>query len=260
LNDEEKDALVRRLEADRVVLRTHDSFTFKEVIRSLTSIHVILVFIMFFLLGTTLYGLALFLPTIVAELGFSPNDTQLLSVGPFVAGFIATMVTAYFSDRYNQRAIPVILISILSVVGFGMYLGTSNKWVAYGSMYLSVPGIYAAIAPLIAWMSNNSEPHYRRATSIAIGFVATNSGGILSTWRFPTKEGPRYTKTTIMDLIFEIIVIFGAIINVIYLRYKNKEKIRRRDEILAPYAEMEEGDKRAWLELGDKHPDFVYTL
>lgn len=37
--------------------------------------------------GTMLYGLALFLPTIVNELGFSATHTQLVSVGPYAAGF-----------------------------------------------------------------------------------------------------------------------------------------------------------------------------
>ena len=46
-----------------------------------------MVFILFFLDGTMLYGLALFLPSIVKELGFGANKTQLLSVGPFAAGF-----------------------------------------------------------------------------------------------------------------------------------------------------------------------------
>ena len=86
-----------------------------------------------------------------------------------------------------------------------------------------VPGTYAIAPVLSAWMANNSEPHYRRATSVAIGFIATNSvmsfylrrqvlyhlfifclsyqGGILSTWSFPTKEGPKFRKTTIMNLI-----------------------------------------------------------
>ena len=85
-----------------------------------------------------------------------------------------------------------------------------------------VPGAYATAPVLSAWMANNSEPHYRRATSVAIGFIATNSvclflrqvyqslfritfvsyqGGILSTWSFPTKEGPKFRKTTIINLI-----------------------------------------------------------
>lgn len=50
-----------------------------------------------------------------------------------------------------------------------------NKYVAYGSLYLTVPGVYATAPVLSAWMANNSEPHYRRASSIAFGFVATNA-------------------------------------------------------------------------------------
>jgi hypothetical protein len=46
-----------------------------------------MVTIMEFMIGTMGYGLAVFLPSIVSQLGFSPNATQLLSVGPFTAGF-----------------------------------------------------------------------------------------------------------------------------------------------------------------------------
>ena len=43
---------------------------------------------MSFMAGMMGYGLAVFLPSIVSQLGFSPNATQLLSVGPFAVGFI----------------------------------------------------------------------------------------------------------------------------------------------------------------------------
>jgi hypothetical protein len=62
-------------------------FSLKETLESLTSPHVILLVIVFFMIGTTLYGLALFLPSIVNQLGFSDTRTQLLSVGPFAVGF-----------------------------------------------------------------------------------------------------------------------------------------------------------------------------
>jgi hypothetical protein len=55
------------------------------------------------------------------------------------------------------------------------YLGAEHKFTSYGALYLMVPGAYATAPVLSAWMANNSEPHYRRATSVAIGFIATNS-------------------------------------------------------------------------------------
>ena len=54
-------------------------------------------------------------------------------------------------------------------------LGAEHKFTSYGALYLMVPGAYASAPVLSAWMANNSEPHYRRATSVAIGFIATNS-------------------------------------------------------------------------------------
>jgi hypothetical protein len=136
--------IVSRLEKDTTgqSVKTDDKFTFKEIMRSISSPHVIMLFIIFFMIGTTLYGLAFFLPTIVGELGFSANKTQLLSVGPFVVGFFGayffmlqpiktyalhaspvTLISAYLSDRYESRGIAVALVSVLAVVGFALYLG-----------------------------------------------------------------------------------------------------------------------------------------
>ncbi|KAJ3568327.1 hypothetical protein NP233_g5783 [Leucocoprinus birnbaumii] len=203
LTPTEKSLILTRLQLDRPSVTPNtpsDRFSFREVWRSMTSSHVILNFIILFMDGTCLYGLALFSPSIVNQLGFSPVRSQLLSVGPFAGGFFLTLFFAYFSDKYQNRTIPTIIISCLAIAGFSMYLGTSDKYVAYGSLFLTVPGVYATPPILSAWMANNSEPYFRRATSIALGFIATNSGGILSTWRYPTKEGPRFHKTMIMNI------------------------------------------------------------
>ncbi|KIK57790.1 hypothetical protein GYMLUDRAFT_262951 [Collybiopsis luxurians FD-317 M1] len=266
MDSDMKELLIRRLARDKPSSHTNqDHFSFKEVFRSLSSPQVLIVFVIFYMEGTVLYGQALFLPSIVNQLGFSANKTQLLSVGPFAAGFFVTLIAAVWSDRMKSRAIPTMVISLLGVAGFSIYLKSTARFTRYGSLFLTVPGVYAAVPPVSAWMSNNSEPHYRRATSIAIGFVATNAGGITSTWLFPTKDAPKYTRTIIINLTFTILIIVGSALNMFLLDYMNKQKIKRRDEILAPYnldADDEKGTNaaRAWVELGDRHPDFKYTL
>ncbi|CAL1707479.1 unnamed protein product [Somion occarium] len=262
LTQRQKDIIMVRLARDRPAVNVVEEFSVKEIMRSLRSPHVILLFIQLFCTGTTLYGLALFLPSIVNQLGFSPTHTQLISVGPFAAGFLVILCSAYLSDRYHSRAIPTMIIALLAVIGYAMFLGVSHPYVAYGSLFLSVPGVYATAPLLSAWMANNSEPYYRRATSVAIGFVATNAGGILATWSYPTKEGPRFQRTTIMNLTFSVIVIVGAAINAKYLSRENDRKTQRRAELLAPYTndEHSDGGEKAWLDLGDRHPDFRYSL
>ena len=103
-----------------------------------------------------------------------------------------TLISAYFSDRYESRGITVSLVSVLAVVGFALflgnllctwirnfdarcYLGAEHKFTSYAALYLMVPGVYATPPVLAAWMANNSEPYYRRATSVALGFIAANS-------------------------------------------------------------------------------------
>lgn len=85
------------------------------------------------------------------------------------------MVGAYFSDHYRTRAVPAIAFGLLAVAGFSTFLAADRVAVAYGSLFLSVPGVYATAPIISAWIANNSEPYYRRATAVAIGFVSTNA-------------------------------------------------------------------------------------
>ena len=57
-------------------------------------------------------------------------------------------------------------------------------------------------------------------------------------------------------------MVLGSLSNVMYLSWKNKSKNRtgRREELLEKYNDDEDGDLRAWMDLGDEHPDFRYTL
>jgi hypothetical protein len=129
-----------RLERDRPSIKPSDTFSGVEILRSIRSPHVIIICFMFFMNGTCAYGLALFLPSIVSELGFSRNKAQLLSVGPFAGGFfgafvrelvdrallewfLVMLISSYLSDRYQSRGIAVALIATLAVAGYSIYLG-----------------------------------------------------------------------------------------------------------------------------------------
>jgi hypothetical protein len=78
----------RRLALDRPTTSPLDAFSFYQVFCALKSPHVIVLMAALFMNGTTLYGLALFLPSIVNQLGYSATRTQLISVGPFALAFV----------------------------------------------------------------------------------------------------------------------------------------------------------------------------
>ena len=63
-----------------------------------------------------------------------------------------------------------------------------------------------------------------------------------------------------------ILVVVGCFINMAYLSWRNKIKKRpgERAKLLEKYVVTDDtndnGGLKAWMELGDRHPDFVYTL
>ena len=82
-----------------------------------------------------------------------------------------------------------------------MYLTSKKHSVLYASLFLQVIGTYT-VAPLLStWMraltlfaphiipfaepsagvANNLAGYHKRVTGIALGFISSNSGGILST-------------------------------------------------------------------------------
>ena len=107
-------ALTRRFELDRPAINTQANFTPKEILRSLRSPQVIIMFIKAFLGGTILYGLALFLPSIVRQLGFNPLSSQLLSVGPFAVAFVGMLIFREITSRLPLHMLTVITKCLLS--------------------------------------------------------------------------------------------------------------------------------------------------
>lgn len=84
-----------RLARDRPANNLDGKFSVKDILYSLQSPHVILLLVQLFCTGTMLHGLALFLPSIVNELGYSATHTQLIGVGPFAAGFVGMLLSIY---------------------------------------------------------------------------------------------------------------------------------------------------------------------
>jgi len=260
LTQEERIALDVALKADGSGDEEHETFSWSEVASAFTAPQVILSGISLFLCGTTLYGLAYFAPSIVNTLGYSPTRTQLMTVPPYACSFVVNIGTAFLSDRYRQRGLATIGISIIALIGYAMYLGSTHKGVIYAALFFQVTGAYGAAPTLSAWNANNVMPHYKRATAVAIGYIMSNSGGILSTWIF-TKP-PRYTTATRINLAFSVAMAFVALANILYLRDQNAKKAMLRAAAASTgEANINVGDdgydkKR----LGDRHPNFIYTL
>ncbi|THH12858.1 hypothetical protein EW146_g7303 [Bondarzewia mesenterica] len=257
-------------------------FSWSEVWGTFTNApHVLLLCLPLFFNGVTLYGLANFTPTIVNALGFSTAKTQLLTVPPYACSFVVSIVCSYFSDVYKMRGPMAILVSLISAAGYAIFIGTpihsdsiqvvsisrrsagtNSKHADYAALFLQIIGVYSAAPCLSTWNANNVQPHYRRATAVAMAFIATNAGGIVSTWIF--LDPPRFHIACSVDLAFSLgIAAFSALVMVLFKRW-NADKAREVERLLSEKGEGKEPGGWDSVEerqrLGDRHPRFEYTL
>ncbi|POW06006.1 hypothetical protein PSTT_09284 [Puccinia striiformis] len=293
LTPEQRRIMSTRLELDRPLeaQETEERFSWYQMCCALKSPHVLLASAALFMIGSNLYGLAYFEPSIVKsvspqqlvihnrnpstveltsaakpppiQFGYSPRITQLVSVPPFAVGFISMLLTSYLSDRYGARGITAILMGLIAFAGYLMFMISNSDSFRYFSLFLSVAGIYSASPTMYAWLANNSAPHYRKASAIALGPIAANSGGILSTWLFPSSQQPRYPTATIVNLCFSAGIAILCSLNLLWLRSCNKKKAAQIEETVVL---TEKGQSTAknlddgeWLRLGDKCQNFRYA-
>ncbi|THH00927.1 hypothetical protein EW026_g1676 [Hermanssonia centrifuga] len=252
LTQDEKEFIDFELRRDgvRAQKSSDDEFSWAEVRKAFRQPHMLIMAIAGFLNGSTLFGLAYFLPTIVASLGYTANQAQLMSVPPFAVSFVLSIITSFLSDLYGRRGWTISFLAVISIVGFGMFLGSEDSQVRYGSLFLLLPGTYCAAPPLSAWIANNAAPHVRRATALAFLTTMTNSGGILSTWLLGSlSAAPKYTKASVTFLIFQVGILVCAQLNLGYLMMRNSEKAVIRQSLLDRNEEQGGlGDESAWFE------------
>lgn len=180
LSAAEAQRCVRRLEADGPA-RESGEFSSKAMISTFKSLHIWIPCLALFCNGTSLFGLANFAPSIVQSMGYQGTKTQLFSVPPFAIAFFATMISAFAADRYKARGLTAICTSLLSIAGFALFLRSESVAAHYTALCLMITGIYSTSPSFISWVPNNAAGSTRRATAVAMGFIASNSGGILST-------------------------------------------------------------------------------
>ncbi|KAL4980300.1 major facilitator superfamily domain-containing protein [Aspergillus desertorum] len=233
-----------RLQCDANLLES-DKITIKKVLSVLKEIHVLLVLVILFSSGTCLFGLAYFSLSIVQAMGYSNTRTQLMTVPPYAVAFVVTMITAYIADRYQQRGVCAFATTSVALIGAALMLVGHSVALRYAALILLVTGIYAAAPCLISWVPNNTAGHVRRATAVALGFVNTSSGGVLSTWIYPKSSAPYYTLGATVNLALIAVSLVGLVLQMGVLIWLNwRKEINFEDQFGV---------------LGDRHPGYRYT-
>lgn len=192
LTADERELAIARVKSERVgatvVLDKMDS---KKLLAGIFNPVVLATSTIFLLDNVTVQGLAFFLPTIVRvridrcvtqlRIDLSSNKLtcsqtiypgttvvyqQLRTVPPYIVGAFFTVLFPFLSWRFDRRNIFLIVSAPLMMVGYIMFLASTDPQVRYGATFIITAGAFSFGALCNAQVSANTLSDTSRASAI----------------------------------------------------------------------------------------------
>lgn len=133
-------------------------------------------------LGVPIQSVALYLPPIIARLGYGKIKTNLYTVAPNVTGAVMLLVLAFASDYTKIRSPFVALGFALTMIGFIIYACVDVKSqlnVAYYACFMMTWGTSAPSVILDTWFNNNIANENRRMLLTSVAVPVANVMGLV---------------------------------------------------------------------------------
>ncbi|KAK5714812.1 hypothetical protein LTR17_016989 [Elasticomyces elasticus] len=254
LTAEERDMAIARVKVERVgtteVLDKMDGAKLMKGIFCPVTIGTSLIFL---LDNVTVQGLAFFLPTIVRTI--YPKNTvifqQLRTVPPYIVGGFFTVLFPFLSWRFDRRQIFFIISAPFMMIGYIMFLASTDPQTRYGATFLITTGAFSFGALCNAQVSANVVTDTARASAIGTNVMFGNIGGLISTWAFLPFDGPNYHIGNGLNLATSSLILLLSIAMLFYMKWSNKARERKDVD-----AELAGKDDKSLSDLDWKHPSF----
>ncbi|KIJ18601.1 hypothetical protein PAXINDRAFT_167190 [Paxillus involutus ATCC 200175] len=251
LTETERRYVIDMLREDSNSLATHYDFQF--VLQAFKDYKTYVQIGIYIGLLIPIYAIALFTPTIINELGFSAADAQLLSVPPFVAGCLFTILAGIYSDKHKLRGPYVIGGAFVSLVGYIILYTQSGPGASYAGTIIAAAGVFPTIAVDLAWAASNAGGDVKRGVVLAMVIGLGNLGGICSSFIYIDPPRFHIGHGTIMGwLTLSILLSCFAIWD-----YK---RINKQKEELCRERQITDDRRDEFREMGDESPLFRYTI
>ncbi|KAJ6521970.1 MFS general substrate transporter [Mycena vulgaris] len=259
LTPEQRAFVVWRKKYDNSSVGEEEHFEMRHLVEALADWQVWLHMIIYMSIITNLYGITLFLPTIITTFGHSPAVSQLLTVPPYVLATIVLFIFAYWSDRTKIRWPFIFAGFVLNIIGFSINISNAPSGVKYFGTFFCVTGAYAAVPGVVAWLGNNLSGQYKRGVGMAFQIGIGHFGGAFASNMYRTQDKPRFRIGHGCELMFAAIGLISVVVATLVSRRVN----RFRDETAR--AAVERGETNVYSAkvlrgMGDRAPDFRYTL
>ncbi|KAH9938279.1 MFS general substrate transporter [Fomitopsis serialis] len=255
-----------------------EQFEWLEVVRGIKEPQVWMSALSYLGIIISLYSFSLFLPTIVAGLGYSGGQAQLtlylhMSLLQSLQSWSQSqaIASAYAVHSFYcsfPLQLPVrdrphcSLISRFSAspIGYILAIVAKNNTQRYAAVFLIASGIYPCGPCILSILPNNTAGHYKKATAVALQLAVANTGGFVATFVYTNSQAPKYIRGHTITVSFLAMAWVAMFANVMYCALENRARAagRRQGNLIAYQELWDTGKTRA--PIGDRHPEFRFTL
>ncbi|KAH6692276.1 MFS transporter [Plectosphaerella plurivora] len=254
LDPSEKAWLLRRLDADSKAGGRNERMTLRGVLRALRDWKVMAAGSLYLAVCVTAYSISVFTPTILRAFGWNSLKSNLLSTPIRIASAIISVAVGILSDKTHMRGVYCLFGFTMSIAGLLVTMLLKSGNLRYMGLYFAAMGIYVCQPLVIAWCVNQVVGNIKRGTLTAFAISCGQLGGIISAVVFPEKDSPQYIPGISTCIAFQVVGIITAIVMMVACRWENRQRdLGKRDD----RRDLPEEEVRM---LGERHPDFRYTL
>ncbi|KAL1968396.1 hypothetical protein VTN77DRAFT_1925 [Rasamsonia byssochlamydoides] len=230
LTSEEKALAYHRIQVDSSAV-VNEQFNLREALAILKRPTTYAFLAIEICLGVPLQGVALFLPQIVARLGYPTVKTNLYTVAPNVSGAVMLLVLAFCSDATRLRSPFIVLGFLLTFAGFMIYAAINDVEaqikLAYYATFMMTWGTSAPSVLLSTWYNNNVAHEGQRVLLTSLGVPLANLMGLVSSNIFRAKDKPKYMPALVTVAAFGGTGALLAGLLGFYMWLDNKQRDRR---------------------------------
>ncbi|KAH9169899.1 MFS general substrate transporter [Lactarius sanguifluus] len=242
LSEAERSVVIRRLQDDDQFSAAGENFKLRNIISSLTDWKTWLAIGIYVGCDMPLYAFALFLPSIIHELGFQATPANLLTVPVYAFACIITCLVGFLADKFQRRGVFNIGLSCVGGLAYIVLIVSKSAALSYVAVYVATCGIYPLIPNTVAWVSNNVEGSYKRSVSLAMVISFGNINGAVSSNVYRAVDAPRYRLGHGLVLMYIAMGIASSIAFYVLLRRENAARDRGvRDEVIEGVFRENEG-------------------
>ncbi|KAJ7134646.1 major facilitator superfamily domain-containing protein [Mycena epipterygia] len=253
LTEAERARLLARLAADSDAAR-EEKFEWFFVLQALKDHLVWGYAFLFHGFAFVLYSLSLFLPTIIAGLGFSSWQAQLLTVPPNTLASLSIWFTVWVSSRYNARAPFIIGAAFIAIIGYIILLTGRTPGVQYVGVHFAAAGVYTGNALLLSWPGENVSAQTKRAVAVALQITVGDIGAIAGVLIYrPEFAAHGFRKPHIIAIGYLVFAAAVATYLWVWMARENK----RRDSIAAEKSDASTAEEER---LGDRSVLYRYVI